>query len=230
MCNVNFQNLKTLVFDCDGVILNSNQLKTDAFRAIALPLGQKAADELVRYHLLNGGMSRYQKFFYFIEQIVPKYIGNSNLSSSDYPTIENLSVNFANHIRGGLMNCDIASGLKELRKVMKKTSWIVVSGADQEEIRNVLNKRGVAHYFDAGIFGSPDNKDQIFKRELNSGLIAHPAMYLGDSFYDFCVAQRVGVDFIYVSGWSEISNQATFRSVNQLKSVNALVDLIAIAR
>jgi beta-phosphoglucomutase-like phosphatase (HAD superfamily) len=56
---------KTLVFDCDGVILDSNQIKTEAFNRVGLQFGSEAANELVSYHLQHGGVSRYQKFEYF---------------------------------------------------------------------------------------------------------------------------------------------------------------------
>jgi beta-phosphoglucomutase-like phosphatase (HAD superfamily) len=42
---------KTLVFDCDGVILNSNRIKTEAFGQVAMQFGADAAKELVRFHV-----------------------------------------------------------------------------------------------------------------------------------------------------------------------------------
>jgi len=55
-------NYKTLVFDCDGVILNSNKLKTQAFYQATLPYGESKAQAMVNYHVQNGGISRYRKF------------------------------------------------------------------------------------------------------------------------------------------------------------------------
>ena len=54
------------MFDCDGVLLNSNSLKTDAFYKSALDWGASPAKDLVNYHVQNGGISRYQKFDYFL--------------------------------------------------------------------------------------------------------------------------------------------------------------------
>lgn len=58
---------KTLVFDCDRVILNSNKVKTEAFYQSALAYGEQAAQALVEYHIANGGISRYKKFAYFLD-------------------------------------------------------------------------------------------------------------------------------------------------------------------
>jgi beta-phosphoglucomutase-like phosphatase (HAD superfamily) len=73
----------TLIFDCDGVVLNSNAVKTNAFYQTTLPYGQAAADAMVEYHVANGGVSRYKKFAYFLESIVPIHAKNvyTNLDS-----------------------------------------------------------------------------------------------------------------------------------------------------
>ena len=60
---------KNLIFDCDGIILNSNKIKTDAFREVVSIYGKEASISLVKYHLQNGGISRYHKFNYFLNKI-----------------------------------------------------------------------------------------------------------------------------------------------------------------
>ena len=58
-----------LFFDCDGVILNSNKIKTDAFYKLALNFGELQAQKLVNHHLENGGISRYEKIKFFQKNI-----------------------------------------------------------------------------------------------------------------------------------------------------------------
>ena len=41
----------SLIFDCDGVILNSNQIKTEAFKQIFEPFGLKASNEMIDFHI-----------------------------------------------------------------------------------------------------------------------------------------------------------------------------------
>ena len=57
-------NINSIVFDCDGVLLNSNKIKTQAFYKCALPYGEKYATMLADYHIENGGISRNYKFKY----------------------------------------------------------------------------------------------------------------------------------------------------------------------
>ncbi len=70
---MNVNSYSTLVFDCDGVVLDSNRVKTEAFRIAAGLWGAEPASALVAYHVANGGISRYVKFAHFLDQILPRY-------------------------------------------------------------------------------------------------------------------------------------------------------------
>jgi beta-phosphoglucomutase-like phosphatase (HAD superfamily) len=45
---------KTWIFDCDGVLLDSNRIKTQAIFEAAKPHGEEAAMKLVEYHKEKG--------------------------------------------------------------------------------------------------------------------------------------------------------------------------------
>jgi beta-phosphoglucomutase-like phosphatase (HAD superfamily) len=72
----------TVVFDCDDVVLNSNTVKTDAFRAVTLPFGEPASDAFVELHKQNGGVLRFKKFDHFLETILPDYARDFSLKRS----------------------------------------------------------------------------------------------------------------------------------------------------
>ena len=164
----NLSHYGTLVFDCDGVVLDSNQVKTAAFRSAAMPYGAAAADALVAYHVANGGISRYVKFAHFLERIVPEH-GAGAVPGRDGPDHEALLQIYAETVRDGLMNCGIATGLEQLRSKTRGANWLIVSGGDQNELREVFAARGISDLFDGGIFGSPDTKSMILDRELSVG-------------------------------------------------------------
>lgn len=187
---------RTLVFDCDGVLLDSNRIKTDAFYQTALPYGEAAASALRDYHISRGGISRYAKFEFFLKHI----IGQSALEHHD---LQHLLEQYSAQVRIKLLQCDIADGLAELRQATAGAKWLVVSGSDQAELRDILRVRGLSGWFDGGIFGSPDTKDIILKRELNQNHIQHPAVFFGDSAYDQQAALAAGLEFVFVSEWSE---------------------------
>ena len=207
------QQYKTLVFDCDGVVLNSNKVKTDAFYEVALPFGEQAAQAFVAYHTTNGGISRYKKFVHFLQTIVPQHA-----QTVTGPGLEELLDAYASLVRRSLLNCEIAPSLQALREKHANTRWLIVSGGDQAELREVFAKRNLAHLFDGGIFGSPDSKDNLLERELASGNIDRPALFLGDSKYDYEAATQVGLDFVFLYDWTEVKD---WREWTALKNIVA---------
>jgi len=194
----------TLVFDCDGVVLNSNALKSRAFYETVAPVyGREVAKQFVDYHKTHGGISRWVKFRYLLEHIV------GEPASAKY--IQQLCEDYASRAREGLMACSIAENIIGLRDATAQSDWMMVSGGAQDELREIFEARGIANLFNAGIFGSPATKSSILEREHERGLLRKPALMFGDSAGDFEAAQGAGLDFIFVSGWSEMAPSAATR-------------------
>lgn len=211
----------TLVFDCDGVVLDSNKVKTEAFRQAALPYGAEAAESLVAHHISNGGVSRYKKFQYFLDKIIqPGQKG---------PGLEALLADYAAAVREGLMKCAIADGLHELRSDYPDQRWLIVSGGDQTELREIFALRGLTSLFNGGIFGSPDDKKVILERECDRGNIQLPALFLGDSKYDHRTAIAAGLDFVFINGWTEASDWKNYVIQSDLKTASRLEDFLVTA-
>lgn len=215
--NSSITDYATLVFDCDGVVLNSNRVKTDAFYQAALPYGEAAARALVEHHVAHGGVSRYKKFAYFLEQIVP-----ASAADRQGPDLDGLLQRYADEVHEGLLGCEIARGLEALREQTPHARWLIVSGGDQAELREVFAQRGIAEWFDGGIFGSPDTKNEILARELATANIQQSALFLGDSRYDYQAADAAGLDFVFLSGWSEVADWKEWVQENDLVSVNSV--------
>ncbi|MBE1515773.1 HAD family hydrolase [Nesterenkonia halotolerans] len=208
---------QTLVFDCDGVVLDSNRVKTRAFYEAALPYGEAAAQRLVDYHVSHGGISRYKKFALFLEEMVDGRQG---------PGLDSLLDAYATEVRAGLMACEIAPGLDQLRQVTRESRWLIVSGGDQEELREIFHARGISSHFDGGIFGSPDTKDEILAREMGRGNISGSALFLGDSTYDHQASSQAGLDFVFVSAWTEVPGWDTWCREQGIASVESLQQLL----
>jgi phosphoglycolate phosphatase-like HAD superfamily hydrolase len=223
---LNASKYQTLILDCDGVLLDSNRVKTEAFRQAALPYGESAAERLVQHHVENGGVSRYKKFEYFLEKIVPEVTGQDG-AAYNLPDYEALLSAYAVAVHEGLRTCAIAEGLEQLRAQMPNTRWLVVSGGDQAELRGVFDERGIADYFDDGIFGSPHRKGDIVAREIANGNIKRPALFLGDSRLDHEVAAANGLDFVFVSQWTEMPAWQQYLDECHLTAISGISELSA---
>lgn len=211
---------ESIVFDCDGVLLDSNRVKTEAFYRAVIKYGEPAAQELVDYHKKNGGVSRYKKFEFFFQEVLSE--------AADEPKMREVLDLYASHCRAGLLECDMAEGLGTLKKYTPKASWFVVSGGDQQELREIFNLRGIDTLFDGGIYGSPDSKELILGRERERGVIKDKALFIGDSRYDHEAASGAGMDFIFVSAWTEFREWQDYCNKRALPSVQMLKDLLAI--
>ncbi len=215
---VDLKKYRTLLFDCDGVILNSNQVKTEAFYHAAISYGDQAAQSLVNYHRKNGGISRYLKFDYFLQEIV-------GVSPSP-KALEDLLHKFAEEVKKGVATCASVPNLQLLKELCAQSSWAVVSGGDQAELRIALETRGLATYFNGGIFGSPDKKEEIVERHLRTKLVIPPVLFIGDSKYDYEVASQYGFDFLFVSDWSEWTDWKDYQKINKFSTINNLENWI----
>ena len=86
---------QALFFDFDGVIAHSVGIKTVAFSKLYEDLGPTVQQEVVAYHLTNGGYSRFEKFRYFEREIVGR--------EPDEATINRLSARFADMVKQGVI-------------------------------------------------------------------------------------------------------------------------------
>lgn len=216
--NKSLTDYQTLVFDCDGVVLNSNKIKTQAFYEATVQFGHEHAQALVNYHIANGGISRYAKVKHFIEEIL-----KIDYDEKVYRCILN---RFAQALKASLISCEVAQGLSQLREKTYAANWLIVSGGDQNELREVFAVRALDKYFGGGIFGSPDTKDLILSREIRNYNIRQPALFIGDSKYDYQASRIAGLDFVFLSDWTEFKDWMMFcRSLDimHIKNLNSLL-------
>lgn len=208
------------MFDCDGVILDSNVVKTEAYFRTAKNLGatDQQAQALVDYHVKLGGISRYHKFDWYVREVLHETVTEK--------AIQTLLDEFSRELEDGLMHCTVADGLQELRDDTADAKWMILSGGDQQEIRDLFAKRKLADLFDGGLFGSPDNKDTVLAREKANGNLQLPALFVGDSKYDHEASTTAGLDFIFVSDWTEVPDWQEFCKEKQIKVLANLSKLL----
>ena len=184
---------KTWVFDCDGVLLQSNDIKSNAFYQVALQFGEKPAKTFLEYHKNAGGLTRFRKFEYLQSQIL-------ELAPSQDQRDEWIK-NYADRCYADLVACESVPGARNFVEALNPRKTYVVSGGEQTQLREVLRKQEFDQF--DGIFCSHKSKSEI----LASLDIEFPAIYVGDAMYDYEVAIERGLDFMFVSGYSDISEE-----------------------
>lgn len=217
---INLNHYQTIIFDCDGVILNSNFQKIEAYRNSALEFGasNEQAESLVQHHISLTGISRYVKFEYFLSDILKQKVTNEAMNK----LIQSLNKNVVKLLK----SCEVAKGLVKLRELTLDKKWIVASGGDQQEVRFLFADKKIDHLFRDGIYGSPRSKHEIFEQELQDNSW-FPALFLGDSLYDIQTAKKYNIDFLFVSDWTDLKEWKEIckeYDVPVIKNIQALIN------
>lgn len=181
--------LKCLVFDCDGVLLDSVPVKTRAFARLAEPYGPEARDRFVMYHTVHGGVSRYLKFAWFFKEMLNREI--TPAESKEW------GERFAQYALDEVRRCPLIPGaLDTLVKWQGKLDMYVCSGAPKSELETILNERGLSGYFN-GIYGSPPVKSELLRQIVNlaAKVLPEQTLMVGDASTDRDAAEEVGTLF-----------------------------------
>lgn len=209
------------MFDCDGVVLNSNQTKIDAYYAVAKKMGgsDAQAQAFVDHHVAKGSFPRNGKTEYYLTQIVKQPATKAILHQYMQAFEDVLDVT--------LMQCEVAVGLGALKAATPQAKWMLVSGGDQAELRRIFPRRQLAQLFEAGIFGGPEQKDEVLAREIANGNLQFPALFVGDSKYDHQAASRAGLDFVFLNAWTEVPDWQSYCAEHKITVLSNIAQLLA---
>lgn len=178
--------LKAIVFDFDGVILESAEIKTEAFRALFSGYPEKV-DEIVAYHRQHVGISRSKKIQHFYNNILKVGITES--------VLENLSQQFSQLVFDKVLQAKAVPGVIDF---LERRSYLffIASGTPEEELKEIVFQRGFNKFF-RGIYGSPESKSSIVKKIMDDYCIEHTEIaYIGDAISDYEAARETGVLFV----------------------------------
>ena len=122
-------NFSAILWDFDGVILNSNEVRTLGFQKVLNDFPEEQVQRLLKFHEQNGGLSRYVKFRYFYEEILKTSITRSQVNE--------LAGRFSEIMLQLLTDKSllIQSTLKFINKMHTTNKEMhIVSGADGKEL------------------------------------------------------------------------------------------------
>ena len=179
--------LGAVIFDFDGVIAESVDVKTRAFKELfkAHPDQIRAIE---RFHLENGGMSRFEKFRNIYKNILKKELTKARF--------RNLCNSFHKLVIDGVIKAPYVRGaIGFLEFCWKKYPMYIVSGTPDREMKKIIKKRKLHKYFNA-VYGSPRKKTELIKIILKKNRFK-PAevFFIGDSKNDYDAARHAKILF-----------------------------------
>lgn len=178
-----------IIFDFDGVLVESVDVKTQAFMALYAEYGDRIVEQVREYHLLHGGISRFEKFRYYQEVLLGK-----PLTKDDE---QKLGDRFSQYVKDAVVTAKYVAGAYEfLENNYQSIPLFVASGTPDQELKRIIERRNMQHYF-VSVHGSPAKKGDIIQSIItNHQFNCDRTLMVGDAIADYEGAIIAGVKFI----------------------------------
>ncbi len=184
---------EVIIFDSDGVILNSNILKEKAFLKLTKEFKINISETKLNNLLYNfKGKSRYE---------IIKYI--SLLEANNNNLYKELLLRYSVLVNDELLSCESSKNLASLRE-KNNSLWLVLTAGDQKETITIYKKKGIYDFFDLGILGAPSSKKENIKylNKIHKNILKKNILYIGDSINDLIIAEKYNFDFVLIKEWT----------------------------
>ncbi len=143
-----------VVFDFDGTLCDSANVKTDAFYELYLDdHGSDFATAVRDYHLANAGISRYDKIRYVERELLG--------TEPDVDRVEHVALRFSQLVEQAVVDAPLFDGVIEFLSAHgSETPLTIASATPTAELRRITDRKGISEFF-AAIEGSPSSKTAI---------------------------------------------------------------------
>lgn len=184
-----YANCEAIVFDFDGVIVESVDVKTRAFASLYAEYGDRIVEQVKAYHILHGGVSRFEKFRYYHQVLLGK-----PLSPEEE---QQLGDRFSQCVEDAVVNSVYVAGAYEfLEKYHQSLPMFVASGTPDAELKRIISRRNMQQYFKS-VHGSPTSKGEIILDIIKKyGFAPESVWMIGDAIADYEGAIAAGVKFV----------------------------------
>lgn len=178
-----------IIFDFDGVLADSDAIRINGFRTLFRDFSADQIDALAAFCSVNGGMSRYEKIRYFFQ-----VIRGENISSE---RIKQYAGRYSKIVKSDVITAPAIDGSVDfLKDFAHQYTYAIISGSDQEELRDVCRQRGLAPFFNE-ILGSPVSKEKNLETLIRSFQWERGnCVFIGNSVNDLYAARVAGIAFI----------------------------------
>lgn len=185
--------LQAIFFDFDGVIVDSNATKTEAFVTLFSDYDEDIVAEIVDYHRLHGGISRVEKIQYAHKHLIQKPLTDEELAR--------WAARYSELVVEKVINNEWIPGAKEFLDNNRGVLPIfVISGTPENELKHIIEHRKMSGYFQE-VLGSPIRKPAHIRNLLSEyWLIPAHCVFVGDALTDYNGARETGLHFIGIQG------------------------------
>lgn len=181
--------LRAIVFDFDGVILESGDVKTDAFVELFAEHGAEVQERVRAHHLENLGVSRFKKFSWIYENVLRAPLSDDGSKA--------LGDKFSALALDKVLTSPFVPGAREaLIALAAKYPLFVASGTPQNELDMIVDRRELRSLF-REVHGTPSEKPEIINGIMQRySFVQAEVLFIGDGTSDHKAAVATGVEFL----------------------------------
>ncbi len=190
------QNLKAVILDCDGILFDVNKEKSQAFVETVKSYPEEVVALFLREHQATGGVSRYEKFAWFFNELCPSENPKKDIDQA-------LKIYAAIVQKAYQQKSPVRDAERFVRTLFGRFPIFVASGSDQDELRAVFEYHDFDGYF-AEILGSPEKKIDNVRKIMNTyHLSPDELIFIGDGGGDYQTTLKLELPFIYLAEMAE---------------------------
>ena len=181
--------IRAVVFDFDGVILESADVKTNAFVDLFADHGAAIVAGVRAHHLANLGISRFKKFAWIYENLLGRAITEAESAE--------LGRRFGDLALQRVLEAPFVPGAREaVAQLAAQLPLFVASCTPQDELDLIVDRRQLRPYF-REVWGAPAEKPVILRDLMaRHGLAPSEIMFVGDGMSDYKAAVAAEVQFL----------------------------------
>lgn len=217
---------RIFIFDCDGVILDSNYFKIDAMRnaLIRNNFTNIEVNASINYFKNNFGNSREHHVNEFLKNHKKNDIESSNLAKK-------IIHDYSHQVKEMYMDCDLTDGFDFIFQNFGSFKKYIASGSNEQELKLVFQRRKLDKYF-VGIYGSPQTKTNNIRNIIhqNQDVSKDEIVMIGDSVSDYQSARKENIGFLGYLKYSlvskkmlELSKIHDFKILNHWQELNSYI-------
>ena len=206
---------RAFVFDFDGVLADSVEIKAEAFGALYLAHGEDVARRVMEHHRAHGGMTRREKFLVWHREFLGQDLDPAGL--------DQLCRQFSALVVDRVVAApEIPGVLAFLGHWRGRMSLFVDSAGPDDELREIVRRRGLDGYF-VSTHGSNRTKADNLRHILDAnGLAPERVLFFGDASSDLAAARACGTDFLGILPGPDAPLLSQAQGIPWVSNFNAL--------
>ncbi len=183
--------VKAIILDFDGVLVESNKVKTRAFEDLFSRYPEHS-QAMLAYHLANQSAPRMHKFRYYVSNLMDLTKSTGDREAAKMGRL------FSELVKERVIHCpEVKGAMQFLQDYSKRAPLFISSNTPDNELHEILESRGLIQFLKKAFGNPPITKGAAIAKVLkNEQLKPAEVVFIGDALSDYEAAVSQGLQFV----------------------------------